>query len=48
MDKKQPYGIASAAANCQSFAQILIWMLNNHKHPVQLRNKMLVHVDDFV
>ena len=48
MDTKQPYGIASAAANCQSFAQIIIWILNNHKYPIQLRNKILVHIDDFV
>ena len=32
MEKKQAYGISSAAANCQSFAQILIWILNNHKN----------------
>ena len=48
MEKKQAYGISSAAANCQSFAQILIWTLNNHKFPIQLRNKILVHIDDFV
>ena len=48
MERKQAYGISSAAANCQSFAQILIWILNNHKLPIQLRNNILVHIDDFV
>ena len=48
MEKKQAYGIASAAANCQSFSQIIIWILNNHKYPIQWRNKILVHIDDFV
>ena len=48
MEKKQAYGIASAAANCQSFSQILIWILNNHKYQIQWRNKILVHIDDFV
>lgn len=48
IDMKQPYGIASAAANCQSFAQIIIWILNNKKLPEHLRNKILVHIDDFI
>ena len=48
MERKQAYGISSAAANCQSFAQILIWILNNHKFPIELRNNILVHIDDFV
>ena len=46
IDKKQPYGIASAAANCQSFAQIIISILNKKLHK-KLRNKILVHIDDF-
>ena len=46
-DMKQPYGIASAAANCQSFAQHLIWILENYKLPENLRNIILVHIDDF-
>ena len=48
LDKKQPYGIASAAANCQSFAQIVIWIMNNHKLPQHLRRNILVHIDDFL
>ena len=47
LDRKQPYGIASAAANCQSFAQIIIWILNNKKLPYHLCKKILVHIDDF-
>ena len=47
IDVKQPYGIASAAANCQSFAQHLIWILDDHKLPERLRKSMLVHIDDF-
>ena len=48
LDTKQPYGISSAAANCQSFAQILIWILENKKLPTNLRQRILVHIDDFV
>ena len=48
LDKKQPYGIASAAANCQSFAQIVIWIMNNKLLPQDLRNKIIVHIDDFL
>ena len=47
IDMKQPYGIASAAANCQSFAQHLIWILDKHKLPERLRRSILVHVDGF-
>ena len=47
IDMKQPYGIASAAANCQSFAQHLIWILENHKLPKNLKDTILVHIDDF-
>jgi len=46
LDKKQPYGIASAAANCQSFSQIIIWILNN-KIEKHIKHKILVHIDDF-
>ena len=48
IDRKQPYGIASAAANCQSFAQIIIWIMNNKKLPKHIRKNILVHIDDFV
>lgn len=48
IDKKQPYGIASAAANCQSFAQIIIWIMNNKLLPSHLCRRILVHIDDFV
>ena len=47
IDMKQPYGIASAAANCQSFAQHLIWILEQHKLPQRLKDSILVHIDDF-
>ena len=48
IDKKQPYGIASAAANCQSFAQIIIWIMNNKLLPNHLCKRILVHIDDFL
>ena len=47
IDKKQPYGIASAAANCQSFAQIIIWIMENQLLPESLCKRILVHIDDF-
>ena len=47
IDKKQPYGIASAAANCQSFAQIIVWIMNNKLLPYHLCKNILVHIDDF-
>ena len=47
IDRKQPYGIASAAANCQSFAQIIIWIMNNKLLPIHLCKNILVHIDDF-
>ena len=47
IDKKQPYGIASAAANCQTFAQILIWIMENRLLPSGLKGQILVHIDDF-
>ena len=48
IDRKQPYGIASAAANCQSFAQIIIWIMNNKILPYHICRNILVHIDDFV
>ena len=48
LDKKQPYGIASAAANCQSFAQIIIWIMNNKLLPQTLKDRIIVHIDDFL
>ncbi len=47
-DRKQPYGVSSAPANCQYFAQILIWILDNKIFDHEWRNKSLVHIDDFV
>ena len=47
LDVKQPYGISSAAANCQSFANIIIWILDNKKVPTDLKQKIIVHIDDF-
>ena len=48
VDHKQPYGIASAAANCQSFAQLIIWILDNKILPIHLIDSTLVHIDDFL
>ncbi len=47
-DRKQPYGVSSAPANCQYFAQVLIWILDNKIFDKQWKNKTLVHIDDFV
>ena len=47
-DRKQPYGISSAAANCQSFADLLIWIMNNKILPSRLSDSILAHIDDFV
>ncbi len=49
-DRKQPYGVSSAPANCQYFAQLLIWIIDNVKlrevRP-DLAKAILVHIDDF-
>ena len=47
-DRRQPYGVSSAPANCQYFADLLIWIFDNKKLPINLRNNTLVHIDDFV
>lgn len=46
-DRKQPYGIASAPANCQNFALAIIDILES-KIPSSLLNSTLVHIDDFI
>lgn len=46
-DERQPYGIASAAANCQHFAGIIIWILEQYKLPERLHGRTTVHIDDF-
>ena len=47
-DFRQVYGVSSAAANCQHFAQILIWILENKFLSPQQRDRILVHIDDFI
>jgi len=46
-DKRQAYGIASAAANCQRFARVLIWIFNQHYVPSHLRNQIKAYIDDY-
>ena len=48
LDLKQPYGISSAAANCQSFGDLIIWILDNKKVPNELKHRILLHIDDFL
>ena len=47
-DRRQPYGVASAPANCQYFAELLLWILDNKIVPLHLKNSSTVHIDDFV
>ncbi len=47
-DLRQAYGIASAAANCQHFAQILIWILEHKFLNGNQKDRILVHIDDFI
>lgn len=47
-DRKQPYGISSAASNCQSFGQTVISILNNKIFPSHLSDNTLLHIDDFL
>ncbi len=46
--QRQIYGISSAAANCQAFAELLIWICEKHYVPKQLHNRMKVHIDDYL
>ena len=47
-DNKQAYGVASSAANCQHFTEILIWILERHFLTPEQINRVLVHIDDFI
>ncbi len=50
IDRKQPYGIASAAGNCQRFGNLIIWIFKN-KILISVANTkyaICVHVDDFM
>ncbi len=44
----QPYGVSSAASNCQYFVSLLVWILDNKIFDPQNKHKTLVHIDDFV
>ncbi len=48
IDLRQAYGVKSAAANCQHFSEILIWILENCKLNVDQKERILVHIDDFI
>lgn len=45
-DDRQPYGMASAAANCQHFGGIVIWIFEQQL-PERLRGHTTLHIDDF-
>ncbi len=47
-DLRQAYGISSAAANCQHFANILIWIFETQYLNDKQRDRLLVHIDDFL
>ncbi|MCP4985538.1 MAG: hypothetical protein GY928_05525 [Colwellia sp.] len=47
-DNMQAYGVASAAANCQHFSNILIWIYENVQLSHNQRGRILVHIDDFL
>ncbi len=47
-DYRQAYGVSSAAANCQHFAQILIWIFEHNFLSKDQINRLLVHIDDFL
>jgi len=47
-DNKQAYGVASSAANCQHFSEILIWILEKHFLTKEQIDRVLVHIDDFI
>ncbi len=47
-DHRQAYGVSSAAANCQHFAQILIWILEHKFLTDKQQQRLLVHIDDFL
>ncbi len=47
-DNMQAYGVASAAANCQHFSNILIWIYENVQLSQNQRGRILVHIDDFL
>ena len=48
IDNRQPYGIASAAANCQKFGDILLWIMRNKLTEHIPNTGFTVHIDDFV
>ena len=47
-DKRQAYGVASSAANCQHFTEILIWIFEKHFLSKEQIKRVLVHIDDFI
>ena len=46
-DRRQPYGIRSAAANCQHFASIIIWIFEKYKIDLRLRGQTTAYIDDY-
>ncbi len=47
VDLRVAYGVRSAAACCQRFSEILIWILENNKLSPNQKDRILVHIDDF-
>ena len=48
IDHRQSYGLSSAAANCQRFGELLIWILEHHYLSEEQRGCAVVHIDDFM
>ncbi len=48
VDNRLPFGISSAPASCQEFAHSIIEIMEKWKLPKELRERMLVHIDDFL
>ena len=46
-DVRQPYGLRSAAANCQHFASIVIWIYETYKLPQHLKGQTNAYIDDY-
>ncbi len=47
-DNRQAYGVSSAAANCQHFAEMLIWICEHKFLKSEQKQRILVHIDDFI
>ena len=46
-EDRQPYGLRSAAQNCQHFVSMIIWIFETYKLRPDQKGRTLVHIDDF-